>query len=63
MFPYSGGDVETLFLQCKIVHGRRMPPEEYRKILSMNDIINGFDKFIGNRTYKKKDEPPFGMYI
>lgn len=37
-FPYSGGDIETYFLQCKIVHGRRIPT--IRKCLSFGDLEN-----------------------
>jgi hypothetical protein len=50
-FPYCGGDIETLFLQCKISHGRRMPPENKKKFLSMQDIEYGFKEFIKNRKY------------
>jgi len=50
-FPYSGGDVETYFLQCKIVHGRRMPT--IRKCLSFDDLEKGFEKFTKNRKTKK----------
>lgn len=50
-FPYSGGDVETYFLQCKIVHGRRMPT--IRKCLSFGDLEKGFEKFTKNRKTKK----------
>lgn len=50
-FPYSGGDIETYFLQCKIAHGRRMPG--VRKCLSYNDLENGFKQFTKNRKFKK----------
>lgn len=59
-FPYCGGDIETLFLQCKITHGRRMPPEGSKKSLSMGDLEKGFKEFVKHRKYdegkkKKKD--------
>lgn len=53
MFPYSGGDVETLFLKCKISHSRRVPTETTRKILSMNDIEEGIKIFIEDRKYNE----------
>ena len=51
-FPYSGGDVETLFLQCKIVHGARIPM--IRKCLSYQDIVRGFEQFTKNRKHKER---------
>lgn len=53
-FPYSGGDIETLFLQCKIIHGRRMPSNEKKKKLSLDDINKGFKEFVKHRKYKEK---------
>lgn len=55
-FPYSGGDIETYFLQCKIVHGRRIPTK--RKHLSYNDLQKGFAQFTKNRkeTKSKKND-------
>ena len=53
-FPYSGGDIETLFLQCKITHGRRMPEENKKKQLTLDDIEKGFDEFVKHRKYKEK---------
>jgi SpoVK/Ycf46/Vps4 family AAA+-type ATPase len=50
-FPFQGGDIETLYLQCKIVHGRRIPLQ--KKCLSFKDIENGFDMFTKNRKHKK----------
>lgn len=46
-FPYSGGDVETLFLQCKIAHGRNLC--SFGKCLSFQDIVTGFELFKKNR--------------
>lgn len=50
-FPYSGGDIETYFLQCKIVHGRRMPT--VKKCLSFMDLKKGLELFAKNRKSKK----------
>jgi hypothetical protein len=53
-FPYSGGDIETLFLQCKIIHGRRMPLLHKKKQLTLDDIENGFKEFVKHRKYEEK---------
>lgn len=52
--PNYGGDIETLFLNCKIVHGRRvlLLEKTIKKILTVADIKEGFDKFINNRKNK-----------
>lgn len=70
-FPYNGGDIETLFLNCKIAHARGMvsrnKSEKYT--LSVTDIKRGFDTFVKNRNFTKDDKdnknsaPPFGMYL
>ena len=51
--PNFGGDIETLFLNCKIVHGKRvlfMDPR-VRKVITLTDVKGGFQKFVGNRKY------------
>jgi hypothetical protein len=55
-FPYSGGDIETLFLQCKIIHGRRMPSQTKKKQLTLDDIEHGFKEFVKHRKYKEKSK-------
>lgn len=50
-FPYQGGDIETLFLQSKICHGRRIPLK--KKCFSFSDIENGFEQFTKNRKHNK----------
>ncbi len=49
-FKHFGGDIETLLLNCKIHHGRRvMFDPTQRKILSLDDINNGLQTFVANR--------------
>lgn len=60
-FPNCGGDIETLFLQCKIVHSRRMP--ENRKTLNYDDIENGFKQFIANRKYDEGKKGKKQQYV
>ena len=50
-FPYQGGDIETLFLQTKVCHGRRIPLR--KKCFSYKDIENGFEQFTKNRQHNK----------
>ncbi|MBA42718.1 MAG: hypothetical protein CMF62_01770 [Magnetococcales bacterium] len=69
-FPHFGGDIESLFLNCKIYHGRRVLflDQNKKKILTLLDIEKGFETFITNRKYKDKEnndkeEPWRTMYI
>lgn len=57
-FPHFGGDVESLFLSCKIVHSKRVVflPAEVKKILTLEDIENAFEEFVKHRKYKEKKE-------
>lgn len=50
-FPNYGGDMETLFLNCKITHCKRVLFEkpDKRRILNMDDIESGFENYIKNR--------------
>ncbi len=54
-FPHFGGDIETVILNCKMSHAKRVigKPNIYHKILTIDDINNAFDKFKQN---KKKEE-------
>ena len=57
-FPHYGGDVETFFFNCKIVHGKRvmfLKPED-KKVLTEEDIEMGFNEYISCRKYKETDE-------
>jgi AAA+ superfamily predicted ATPase len=61
-FPYYGGDVENLLLNCKFAHSRRVfgkHPKNKRK-LSKQDLEIGFDRFIANK--KKVADIYSGMY-
>lgn len=53
-FPNYGGDIETLFLNCKVIHGRRVihMNNKHKRILTMSDINEGFNEFIKNRKSK-----------
>ncbi|AYV75984.1 MAG: AAA family ATPase [Terrestrivirus sp.] len=63
-FPNYGGDVETLFLNCKIAHCRRITnSSENGKVLNMQDIQNGFETFTSFRGEHGSDSPPPSVYI
>lgn len=49
--PAFGGDVETLLLNCKILHGRRVIflDETHKKVLTLDDIEKGFETLIKHR--------------
>ncbi len=61
-FPNYGGDIETLFLKCKISHSKRIifEKEDKRRILNMDDIENGFKTFLTDRKGNTKKE--LGLY-
>lgn len=50
-FPNYGGDVETLFLNCKICHSKRMlfKDPSMRKLITLHDLERGYELFIANR--------------
>lgn len=56
-FVHYGGDINTLLLNCKTVHGRRIfgKNKKYRKIVTKEDIINGFKKFKDLKPQVKND--------
>lgn len=55
-FPNYAGDIESMYLSVKVVHGRRAMhlDKKYKKVLSMMDIEEGFKEFIKNRKSKGK---------
>ncbi len=61
-FPNYGGDIETLFLKCKIAHSKRIifEKEDKKRILNMEDIENGFKTFLMDRKGGLKKE--LGLY-
>lgn len=54
-FPNYGGDMETLLLKCKIVHGKRVIFQTTgKKVLTIADIMAGFELFKTHRSTKNK---------
>ena len=55
-FPHYGGDVETLFLNCKIVHSKRVIlSSSEKKLLTIKDIKKGFESYLLDRRYKEDE--------
>jgi SpoVK/Ycf46/Vps4 family AAA+-type ATPase len=54
--PHFGGDIETILLNCKMVHAKRVlgKPYIYHKIINKDDIDKAFDRFKQNK--KKKED-------
>ena len=65
-FPNFGGDIETLLLNIKIVHGRRvfgMHPREHKLIREI-DIKDGYHRYqSSNRGREEPDPAPTSMYM
>ena len=64
--PNYGGDVETLFLNCKIIHSNRVifSPEDVKKILTVEDVEKGFEYFSNDRRKKNSyvDKPETNIW-
>jgi hypothetical protein len=62
-FPNFGGDIETLLLNIKISHGRRVfgKNNNIHKNITIEDIEEGYKRFIDTRK-KEKEIVPFGFY-
>ena len=63
-----GGDIESLIMNCKIVHGKRVLflEDAFKKVITIEDIDKGFDTYLTHRKYKGKNEIPEylrSMYI
>lgn len=60
-FPHYGGDVETLFLNCKIIHGKRVlfKDPSVRKVITLYDIEKGFEMYVKNKQGKDKSHLTF----
>ena len=54
-FPNFGGDIETLFLNCQIYHSKRVifHDKSFKKMLTVDDILKGFELFVLDRKYKE----------
>jgi hypothetical protein len=59
-FKYAGGDMESLFLKCKIAHSKNLisGKNKNKRVLNELDIKDGLDIFINNPNVsdRKTDE-------
>lgn len=66
-FKNYGGDIETLLLNVKTAHGRRIFGKDInlRKKINKDDILKGFDIYMSSYHLKQKKQsfPPSNMYI
>ena len=57
----NGGDTQAILHSCKLAHARRIPPEDERRVLSVDDLHAGCRAWrVGGPA--PSDEPPMGMY-
>jgi SpoVK/Ycf46/Vps4 family AAA+-type ATPase len=58
MFPNFGGDIETLVLNVKIEHAKRVYclEEKDRKKVTLTDVKNAFQHYKTNKVVKPKDD-------
>ena len=67
-FKFGGGDMETLFHRSKMAHSKRvltLNPDK-KKLITQEDIENGFKIFLTNDEIKKRDEKEnfiSGLYL
>jgi hypothetical protein len=70
-FPHYGGDIETLFFNMRIYHGRRifcLDKDQNRKILTTEDFVEGFKIYSGHRKNHSSDNDmkkmkEYSMYL
>ena len=58
-FKFYGRDMETLLSKIKIAHSRRVfcKPDK-KKYITIEDLNNGFDKFLNNSEVKNRNNTP-----
>ena len=66
-FPHYGGDIDTLILKCRTVHGKRIfgGDKKLRKILTKEDIDEGFRNYQLSRQgiIEEEDNVWKNMYV
>lgn len=63
-FNNGGGDMETLFLNVKIVHSRNLKYNaEQRYIITFEDIRIGMEMLIKNRDAREEDKNYMNMFL
>ena len=66
LFPFSGGDMETLLHMAKMAHSKRIFGRHNvkKKVLNRQDVLKGLHMFKTNEEIRQrnKNSPPFGLY-
>jgi SpoVK/Ycf46/Vps4 family AAA+-type ATPase len=64
-FKNFGRDMEMLFTYTKICHSRRIygKDKEFRKKISINDLNEGYKKFMNNKKQKKEESFMHTIFI
>ena len=57
-FKFNGGDMETLFQKCKLVHSKRVIRCHYneKKKINLDDLEGGLELFLMDDNIKKRNE-------
>jgi len=65
LFVNTGGDIETFFTKCKIMHAKRVIclSQEHRFILIKKDIENALELFKKHKNYSEQNENIEQLYI
>jgi SpoVK/Ycf46/Vps4 family AAA+-type ATPase len=64
-FIYFGRDMELLVTYTKIAHSRRIYGKDVslRKIITIEDVNNGYKTFLKNKKEKKDQQYLYGLYV
>ncbi len=64
-FKNYGGDIETIIMNCKMSHARRVVGKSYKnkKILNIDDLENAYKKYIDNKKKEDNNEHTKSMYL
>lgn len=57
-FKYHGGDMELLFMKCKVAHSKNLirGKNDNKSVLNKNDIIDGMKIFIDNSNVRERHD-------
>lgn len=64
LFKNAGGDVETFFSKCKMMHSKRVfTMDKKQKFILIEEDLNSAIDYVSNMAKKKDDRPPLSMYM
>jgi len=64
-FKHAGGDIETFFSKCKMVHAKRIIGLDkiHKFVLTKEDINNGIELVKKHKKVNEADRLPLGLYM